>query len=83
MVLLSFYNKDTVFIKQIEYTDSVHCTLGVAKIFRFTCTLFGASLHIVEHLPEVSAKNNDRYPTQNAVLCLPLNNFMTILCRDT
>ena len=47
--------------------------IGVAKIFRFTCTFFGASLHIVEHLPEVSAKNDDRYPDLNAVLCLPLN----------
>ena len=61
----------------------VHCTVGVAKIFRFTCTFFGASLHIVEHLPEVSAKNNDRYPNLNAVLCLPLNNSTSILCSNT
>ena len=53
---------------------TAHCTVGVAKIFRFTCTFFGASVHIVEHLPAVSANNNDRYPNLNAVLCLPLNN---------
>ena len=28
-------------------------------------------------------KNNDRYPTQNAVLCLPLNNSMSIFVFDS
>ena len=68
----------------INYTlCNIHYTVGVAKIFRFTCTFFGASLHIVEHLPEVSAKNNDRYPNLNDVLCLLLNNSSSILCSDT
>ena len=62
---------------------TVQCTIGVAKIFRFSCTFFGASLHIVEHLPEVSAKNNDHCPNLNAVLCLPLNNSTSILCSNT
>ena len=62
---------------------SVYCILGVAQIFRFTCTFFGASLHTVEHVYKVSAKNNDRYPNLNAVLCLPLNNSTSILCSNT
>ena len=62
---------------------TVYCTVGVAQIFRFTCRFFGASPNIVEHFCKVSAKNNDRYPTQNAVLCLPLNNSTSILCSNT
>ena len=80
------YGVYTVYI--IHYTlysifYSVYYAVGVAKIFRFTCTFFGASLHIVEHIYKVSTKNDDRYPNLNAVLCLPLNNSTSILCSDT
>ena len=61
---------------------TAHCTVGVAKIFRFA-HFFGASLYIVEHAYKVSTKNNDRYPNLNAVLCLPLNNSTSILCSNT
>ena len=62
---------------------TIHYTVGVAKIFDSLAHFFGASLHIVEHAYRVSAKNNDRYPTQNAVLCFPLNNSTSILCSNT
>ena len=61
----------------------VHCTVGAAKIFRFTCTFFGASLHIVKHFYKVSAKNNDCYPNLNAVLYLLLTDSTSILCCNT
>ena len=62
---------------------NVYCIVGVAQIFRFA-DFFGVSLHIVEHSCKVSAKNtDDRYPTQNAVLYLPLNNSTSILCSNT
>ena len=32
---------------------------------------------------KVSAKNYDRYPPANAVLCLHLDNSTSELCRDT
>ena len=60
-----------VYIILVYIWYTLYCTVGVAQIFQFTCTFFGASLHIVEHFYKVSAKNNDRYPNLNAVLCLP------------
>ena len=61
--------------KYVQCTQyMVQCTLGVAQNFRFACTLFEASLHKGEHFPKLPAKNNDRYPTRNAVICLLLNN---------
>ena len=41
------------------------------------------SLYIREHCGKLSAKNNDRYPPANAVLCLHLNYSTSELCRDT
>ena len=63
--------------------DCIYCTVGVAKIFDLLAHFLGASLHIVEHFYKVSAKNNDRYPYLNTVLCLPLNDSTSILCSNT
>ena len=54
---------------------SVQCTLysrGCSKITDFFAGGVRGSLYIIEHCCKVSAKNNDRYPPANAVLCLHL-----------
>ena len=58
-------------------------SLGVAKIFRFTCTFFWSIPTYSITLSRSFSEKNDRYPTQNAVLCLPLNNSTSILCSNT
>ena len=63
---------------------TVHCTVGIAQKSRiFFAGGVTGSLYIREHCCKVSAKNNDRYPPANAVLCLHLNNSTSELCRDT
>ena len=56
---------------------------GCSKITDFFAAGVTGSLYIREHCCKVSAKNNDRYPPANAVLCLHLHNSTSELCHDT
>ena len=56
---------------------------GCSKFTDFFASWVTGSLYVREHCCKVSAKNNDRYPPTNAVLCLHLNYSTSKLCRDT
>ena len=56
---------------------------GCSKFTDFFAGGVTGSPYIGEHCCKVSAKNNDRYPLANVVLCLHLNYSTSELCRDT
>ena len=56
---------------------------GCSKITDFFADGVTGSLYIREHCCKVSAKNIDRYPPANDILCLHLNNSTSKLRSNT
>ena len=82
----SLDNIITISILKVRFEEkvyTVHCTVGVAQIFVFFAKGVTGSLYIREHCCKVSAKNIDRYPPANAILCLHLNNSTSKLRSNT
>ena len=64
---------------------NIHCTLYSRGCSNF-CIFCGRSYRFPiyqGHCCKVSAKNNDRYPPANAILCPHLNNSTSKLCSNT
>ena len=71
-------SKSNIFVFMLRWpiflTASILCRRGCSKITDFFADGVTGSLYIREHCCKVSAKNIDRYPLANAILCLHLNN---------
>ena len=90
MYIYVYYTRIVYSIQKIQKFEQpllysiLYCTVGVVQIFVF---FFAGgvtgSLHIREDCCKVSAKNNDRYPPANVILCLHLNNSTHKLCSNT
>ena len=71
-----------LWLPKISGSNIVLYTRGCSKITDYFADGVTGSLYIRDQCCKVSAKNNDRYPPANAVLCLHLNNSTSELCRD-